>query len=86
MERDGRADVPGNAIEAVANSVFVAATRFNNEMFFAVSDRLRIFQIKQDHSRVRHFRTNSLVTEVEAKAVWSRLADDPRQQQRGGFE
>ena len=78
--------MPRNAIEAVANSVFVAPICFNDEMFFAVCDRLRIFQIKQDHSRVRHFGTHGLVTEVEAKAVWSRLADYPRQQQRGRLE
>ena len=75
-----RTDVPRDAIKTVTHSVFATTTGFDYQMFLIVGKRSSIFQIQQDNPRVRHLRADSLVAQVQAKAVLPRLADDAREE------
>src|SRR6185312_7751956 len=54
MQRNGRTNVPGDAVEAVSDRKFVGARRLDDQMFFTVRDRFGIEEIHKLYSRVRH--------------------------------
>ena len=68
----------------MANSA--GARRLDDEMLLALHHRDGVGQFEQAHARVRILGGDGFVAEVEAEAIRAGLADDAREQHRGGLE
>jgi len=86
VQRDGRADVARDAVEAIADGEFAGARRFDDEVFLAVHDGGGVGKFEQAHARVWVLRGDGFIAEVEAKTIGSGPADDAREQHRRGLE
>src|SRR5688572_30610802 len=61
VECDGGADVPWDAVEDIADLEGGGLGRFEDEMFLAVNDRIRVVEIEENDAWMRHFGCDSFV-------------------------
>ena len=69
MQRHGRANVPRHAVKTRAQLNLSSPFSFNHQMFLAVRNGLRVWQIQKHHARMRILRGNGFMAEIEAKAA-----------------
>src|SRR5436190_7288267 len=86
MQRDGWADVPGDAVEGVAYRKAIRVAGFDDQMLFAVRKGGGGGQIQEMDTGVRIFGGDGFVAEVEAEAAIAGFADDAGQNEGGGGE
>ena len=73
--------MPWHAVNTGSQFNLPGSFGFNHEMFFAVRNGLRVWQIQENRPRMRIFRSDRFVAEIKAKAVPARLADHASQNQ-----
>ncbi len=86
MHGDGRADVPGNAVQGLADVELVSAFRFEDEMLLALHHRDSIRQFLEADAWMRILGRDGFVAEVEREAIMAGFADDAGEQHGGGLE
>src|SRR6266571_190486 len=84
VQRHGRTDVPRYAIEAIAHLERIRIGGLDDQVLLVMSYGGAFRQVEEKNARVRHFRRNSLVPEVEAKSIGCWFADNARQHKGGG--
>ena len=85
VKRDGRADMPRDAVQAGADFEVWSVCRAEGEVLCAVYERLGIVEADELHAWMRIFRRDRLVAEVQRDAVAARFTDDAGEQ-HGGIE
>ena len=83
LQRDGGADVAGNAVERGADGKLSRPGRFEDEVFLAVIDENRVVDAEQGNPRMRHFTGDGFVAEIEAEMIGRRPADDTGEKHGG---
>src|SRR5213593_2329680 len=74
----GRTNVSRHTIPAITDFPFRSRIRFDHQMLFAMRNGLGGRGVKEVDARVRIFRGNRLVAQVETQAPVAWLADDSR--------
>jgi hypothetical protein len=83
VQRHGWADVPGNAVENRPDGKLAGARCLEDEVLFVMGDGLRIAEIGEVRTRMRHLGGDGFVADIEAQTVSGGLADNTSEQHRG---